>query len=138
MEERRRDFIATIFAKRDLDNVCKSEAIEHRAHGVSDIEHQHSQAAVHFVWTRTARVRCLANASNWRQRTVDQPNDSAKLYPLHRTRKRVPAKLSASALHVTGGLELRKNLLEKFDRQFLLCSKLGYLQHWPAELGGDA
>jgi hypothetical protein len=138
MEERRCDFIAAIFAKCDVDNVCKSEAIEHRADGVSNIEHQHSQAAVHFVWTRAASVRCLANASNWRQRPVDQSNNSAKLYSLHGPRKRVTPKLSASALHVTGALELGKNLLEKFDWQFLLCGELGYLQHRPAKLRGDA
>jgi hypothetical protein len=71
MEERRRDFITTIFAKRDLDDVHKSEAIEHRSDRVSNIEHQHSQAAVHFIRAGAARVRCGANAPDRRQRAVD-------------------------------------------------------------------
>ena len=116
MKERRRDFIATIFAKRDLDDVCKSEAIEYCGDGVSNVEHQHAQAAVHFIRAGAARVGCGANAPDRRQRPVDQPNDGAELYLAHRTGQRVTAELPAPAFHVSGGFELRENLLEEFDR----------------------
>ena len=116
MEERRRDFIATILAKCDLDDICKCEAIEHCGDRVSNVEHQHPQAAVNFIRAGAARVGCLANASNRRQWPLNQPNDSAEFYPARGTRKGITAKLSASALHVSGSLELRKNLLKKFDR----------------------
>src|SRR5206468_7524968 len=90
------------------------------------------------IRTGAARVGCLANAPDWRQRPVDQPNDGAKFYPAHRACKGVTAELSASAFHVSGRLELHKNLLEKFDRQFFFRRQLAYLEHWPAKFGGDA
>jgi hypothetical protein len=138
MEERGRDFIATIFAKRDLDDICESEAIEHCADGVSNVEHQHSQAAVRLVGARAPCVGCSTNAPDWRQRSFKQPNDGAKFYPAHRPRQRVPAEFSAPAFHVSGRLELHKNLLEKFDRQFFFRGELAYLKHRPAEFGGNA
>ena len=138
MEERRCDFIAAIFAKRDLDDVCKSEAIENRADRVSNIEHQHAQAAVHFIRARAPRVGCSTNAPNWRQRSFEQPNDGAKLYSIHRPRERIAAKLPASAFHISGRLELHKNLLEKFDWQFFFRGQLTYLKHRPAEFRRDA
>ena len=116
MEERRRDLIATIFAKCDLDDICKSEAIEYCADGISNVEHQHSQAAVNFIRARAARVGCLAHASNRCEWAINQANDGAELYPAHRTCKRVTAELSAPAFHVSGGFELRENLLKEFDR----------------------
>jgi hypothetical protein len=116
MEERRRDFIATIFAKRDLDDICEGEAIEQRADRISNVEHQHSQAAVNFIWTRAARVGCLANAADRRQRSINKTNNGAKFYSPHWPRQRVAAKLSPSAFHVSNGLELRKDLLKEFDR----------------------
>jgi hypothetical protein len=119
MEERRRDFIATIFAKRDLNDVCKSEAIEHCAYRVSNVKHQHSQAAVHFIRAGAPRVGCRANAPDRREGAIDQANDSAKFYPADGPRERVTAKFSTSAFHISGGLELHENLLEKFNWQFL-------------------
>ena len=137
MQKRRRNFVASIFAKRDLDDVCKSKAIEQCADCVSNVEHQHSQTAVNFIRARAARVGCLADAPNRCQGPVNQPNDGAKLNSVHGPRERVAAKLSAPALHVSSGLELRKNLLEEFDRQFFLGGQFAHLQHRPAEFGGD-
>src|SRR4030095_7453412 len=117
VQKRRRNFIATIFAKRDLDDICESETIEHGADGIPNVEHQHAQAAVDFVRARAARVRCLTNTPNRRQWPLNQPNDSAEFYSTHWPRKGVAAKLSASAFHVSGRLELRKNLLKEFARQ---------------------
>ena len=120
MKKRRRDLIPAIFAKRDLDDVGKGIAIEDCADGIPHIEHQDSQTAVNFIRTGALGVGRLANASDRRQRSVDQPNGGAKLYPVHRTRKGVTTELSASALHVSRCLQLRENLFEKFDRQFFL------------------
>ena len=133
MEERRRDFIATIFAKRDLDDIGESEAIEHCADGVSNVEHQHSQPAVNFIRARATSVGCPANTPDRRQGPIDQSNDGAKFYPLHRPRERIAPKLSAPAFHVSGRFQLRKNLLEELDRQFFFRSELAYLEHWPAQ-----
>ena len=118
MQKRRTNFIAPIFAKRDVDDVGESEAIEHRADGVSNVEHQHSQTAVRLIRAGAARVRGSANTPDWRQRPVDQSDNGAEFYPFHRPRERVTAELSAPAFHVSGRLKLRKNLLKKFDRQF--------------------
>src|SRR5262245_11655714 len=115
VEERRCYFVATILAKSNLDDVCKREAIEHGADGVSDVEHQHSQATVHFVRAGAACIGCGTDAPDRCQRPIDQPNDGSKLYLAHGTRKRVPAKLPAPAFHITGGFKLRKNLLQEFD-----------------------
>ena len=120
MEERRRDFVAPIFAKGDRDDVGKGIAIEDCADGIPHIEHQDSQTAVSFIRTGAAHIGCLANASDWRQRPVNQPNDSAKLDLLHGPGERVATIFSASAFDVSRGFELRENLFEKFDRQFLL------------------
>jgi len=86
MKKRRRDLIPAKFAKRDLDDVGEGVAIEQFGDRVPDVEHQHSQAAVHFIRTGASRVGCLANASNRCQRPVDQANNSAKLYPIHGAR----------------------------------------------------
>ena len=120
MEEGRREFVATIFAKRDLDDISKSETIEHCADGIPNVEHQHAQAAVHFVRARAARVGCLTNTPNRRQWPLNQSNDRTEFYSAHWPRKGVATILSASAFHVSGRLELRKNLLKEFDRQFFL------------------
>jgi hypothetical protein len=64
----------------------------------------------------------LADAPDRCQRPVNRPNDDAKPYSLHGPGEGVAAEFSASAFHVSGGLELRKNLLEEFDRQFFLRS----------------
>jgi hypothetical protein len=56
MEKRRRNLVAAIFAKCDLDDFGQGMAIEHCAGGVSNVEHQHSQAAMHFVRAGAARV----------------------------------------------------------------------------------
>lgn len=133
MEKRGRNLVPPIFAERDLDNICESEAIEDCADGVSNVEHQHSQAAVHFIRAGAAPVRRGANAPDRRERPIDQSNDGAKFYPLHRPRERIAPKLSAPAFHVSGRLKLRKNLLEELDRQFFFRSDLAYLEHWPAE-----
>ena len=93
---------------------------------------------MHFIRAGAARIGRLANAPDWCQRPVNQPNDRAKLYSVHGPRERVAAKLSASAFHVSGRLELRKDLLEKFARQFFFSGQFAHLQHWPAEFGGDA
>ena len=138
MEKRRRDLIAAIFAKCDVDDVSQREAIKHRADRVANVEHQHSQTAVHFIRAGAARIGCLANAPNWRQGSVDQPDDGAKLYPLHGSRERIASKLSAPGLHVPSCFELPKNLLQEFDRQFLFRGQLAYLKHGPAEFGGNA
>src|SRR5438093_1262246 len=61
--------------------------IEQFGNRVSNVEHQHSQAAVHLVRAGAASVGCLANAPNRRQRSVNQPNNGAKLYPAHGPRK---------------------------------------------------
>ena len=79
VQKRRRNFVAPIFAKRDLDDVGKSITIQDCADGVPHIEHQDSQAAVNFIRARAAGVRCLANASDRRQWAIDQPNDSPNL-----------------------------------------------------------
>src|SRR6266480_3755046 len=102
MKKRRRDLIPAKFAKCNLDNVGEGVAIEQFGDRVSNVEHQHSQATVHFIGAGTASVRCLANAPYRRQRSVNQPNDTTKL--------------PASAFHISGCLKLRKNLLEEFDR----------------------
>ncbi len=138
MEKRWRDLIPAIFAKRDLDDICKSEAIEYRADSVSNVEHQHSQPAVHFIRAGAARIGCLAHAPDRRERAVNQPNDGAKFYPPHRACERVTAELSPSAFDISGRLELHKNLLEKFDWQFFFCRELTYLQHGPTEFGSDS
>src|SRR5438067_13847192 len=117
MKKRRRNLIATILAKCDFDDVCEGEAIEHCADGVSNVEHQHSQPAVHFIRAGAARIGCLAHAPDRRERAVNQPNDGAKFYPPHRACERVTTELSASAFDISGRLELHKNLLEKFDWQ---------------------
>jgi hypothetical protein len=122
MEERRRNLITTIFAKRDVHDICKSKAIEHRADGVSNVEHQHSQAAVRLIWAGAALVRCSTNTADRCQRPVDQSDDGAKFYAPHGPRERVTAKLTAPRFDISSGLELRKNLLKKFDRQFFFRS----------------
>ena len=138
MEKRRRDLIPAIFAKCDVDDVRQREAIKHRADRVSNVEHQHSQTAVEFIRAGAARVARLANAPNWRQGSVDQSDDSAKLYPLHGSRERIATKLSAPAFHVSGRFKLCKNLFEKLDWQFFFYGQFAYLEHWPAEFGGDS
>ena len=119
MQKRRRNFVASIFAKRDLDDVCQRVTIQNRADGVSHVEHQYSQPAMNLIRARAASVRCLANAPDRRQWAFDQANDRPEFDLVHGTRERVAAKLSASAFHESGSFELRKNLLKKFDRQFL-------------------
>src|SRR5262249_58429444 len=66
------------------------------------------------------------------------PNDGAELYSFHRPRQRVAAKFSGPAFDVPSCLELRKNLLKEFDRQFFFRGQLTYLKHRPPELRGDA
>ena len=122
MQKRRSNFVAPIFAKRNVDDVGESEAIEHRADGVSNVEHQHSQTTVGLIRAGAARVRGSANTPDWRQRPVDQSDNGAKLYSAHGARERVTAELSAPAFHISSRLELRKNLLKKFDRQFFFRS----------------
>jgi hypothetical protein len=51
-----------------------------------------SLGAVHFIRAGAARIGCLANASNRRQRSVDQPDNGPKLYPIHGSRERIPPK----------------------------------------------
>ena len=120
MQKRRRNFVAPIFAKGDLDDVCESVAIEDRADSIPDVEHEDSQPAVNLVRARTGGVRRLANAADRRQRPFNQTNDLAKFDPVHRPGEGVSAKFSASALDVSSCLKLRENLLKKFDRQFFL------------------
>ena len=72
MEERRRDFVAPIFAKGDLDDIGKGIAIQDRADGIPNVEHQDSQATVNFIRARAASVGCLADAPNRRQWAIDQ------------------------------------------------------------------
>ena len=93
---------------------------------------------MHFIRARAARIARLTNAPNRRQWSVDQSDDSAKLYPLHGSRERIAPKLSAPAFHVSGRFKLCKNLLEKLDWQFFFYGQFAYLEHWPAEFGGDA
>jgi hypothetical protein len=49
VKERRTDFIAPIFAKRNFDDISESVSIQDCADGVSHIEHQEPQAAVNFI-----------------------------------------------------------------------------------------
>ena len=49
MKKRRRDFVALVFAKRDFNDVGKRIAIQYRANGIPNVEHQDSQAAVIFI-----------------------------------------------------------------------------------------
>ena len=97
MQKRRRDFVAPIFAKRNLDDVGERIAIEDRADGIPDVEHENPQAAVSLIRARAASVRCLANAADRRQWAFDQANDLAEFDSVHRTSERVAAKFSASA-----------------------------------------
>ena len=120
VQKRRRDFVAPIFAKRKLDNVGKRIAIEDRADSIPDVEHEDPQAAVSLIRARAASVRCLANAADRRQWAFNPANDLTEFDPVHRPGEGVSAKFSASALDVSSCLELRENLLEKFDRQFFL------------------
>lgn len=133
MEERRRDFIATIFPKRDVHDICKGEAIEHCGDGVSHVEHQHSQAAMRLIWAGAARVRGSANTSDWRERSVDQSDNGTEFYSPHGACERIAPKLSAPCFDVSRGLELGKNLLQKFNWQFFFGGQLTYLEHGPAE-----
>lgn len=118
MQERRSNFVAPIFAKSDLDDVCESITIQDCADGISHIEHQDPQPAVNLVGARTASVARLANAADRCQRPIDEANDGAEFDPAHRAREGVPAEFSASAHHVAGGFQLCENLLKKLDRQF--------------------
>ena len=83
MEKRRRDFVAPILAKRDLDDVGKCITIQNRADRVPHIEHQDSQAAMSLIRARAASVRCLANAADRRQWAFDQANDLAEFDSVH-------------------------------------------------------
>ena len=49
MKKRRRDFVAPVFAKRDRDDVGKGIAVQYRADGIPNVEHQDPQAAVIFI-----------------------------------------------------------------------------------------
>ena len=138
MQKWRRDFIAPIFAKRDLNDVGEGIAIEDCADRISNVEHQYPEPAVNFIRARAASVGRLANAANGRQRSVDQTNDFAKFDLTHRPAKGVAAEFSASAYYISARLELREDLLKKFDRQFFFRGQLAYLQHWPAKLSSDA
>jgi len=120
VQKRRRNFVAPIFAKGDLDDVCESIAIEDRADSIPDVEHEDSQPAVNLVRARAGGVRCLANAADRRQRAFNQTNDFTKCDPVHRPGEGVSAKFSAPAFHVSSRLQLSENLFEKFDRQFFL------------------
>src|SRR5437899_8556897 len=91
-----------------------------------------------FVWAGASNVGSLAEAANRREWPVDQPDHLAKLDAVHSTSERITAELSASALDVTGGLELHEDLLEKFDRELLLGSQLPDLNDRAAEFMGDA
>jgi hypothetical protein len=71
VQKRRRDFVAPIFAKRNLDNVRKRIAIQNRADCVPHIEHQDSQAAMSLIRARAASVGHLANAADRRQWSVN-------------------------------------------------------------------
>lgn len=119
-QKRRGYFVAPIFAKRDVDDVGKSIAIEDRADSISDVEHEDPQSAVSLIRAGAASVRCLANAADRRQRAINQPNDLAKFDSVRRAGERVAAKFSAPARHVSSRLQLRENLFEKFNGEFLL------------------
>ena len=102
VEERRRDFVAPIFAKGDLDDVGKGIAIQDRADGIPHVEHQYSEPAMNFIRARAAGVGCLADAADRRQWAIDHANDLAKFDLVHGPGERVATKFSASALHVSG------------------------------------
>lgn len=101
MEKRRRNFVASISAKRDLDDVGKGIAIQDCADRIPNIEHQDSQAAVSFIRARAAGVRRLADTTNRRQWAIDHANDLTKFNSVHRSGERVAAKFSASAFDVS-------------------------------------
>src|SRR5205823_13814123 len=84
------------------------------------------------------RIRGLADTRYRRERTVDQANDRANLDPVHRFTQRITAQLSSLADDVSAGLQLRKNLFEKFDRQLFLGRELTDLENGTPELHGNS
>ena len=95
MKKRRRDLIPAIFAKRDLDDVGKRVAIQDRADGIPNVEHQDSQPAMRFIGTGAACVGCSTDAADRRQWTFDQADYLAKLDSVHGTCSPVAARILA-------------------------------------------
>src|SRR5437764_11599318 len=133
-----RDFVASHFAQRDFDNVSQGVAVENLDYSGTDIEHEHTQAAVVFVWTSTTRIGRLADAWDRSKWSVNQSDDGTELDPVHWTGKRVAPVFSALAHDKTARFQLGEDLLKEFDWQFFLGREFTDLEDGPAQFGRDS
>src|SRR5438552_231728 len=133
-----RDFVASHFAQRDFDNVRQGVAVENFSDSGADIEHQHAQAAMVFVWTSTTRVGRLADARDRSEWSINQSDDGAELDAVHGAGQRIAAVFSALAHDKTARFQLGKDLLEKLDWKFLFRGQLADLEDGPSQLGRDS
>lgn len=69
--EGRDDFVAAHFPQCDFNNVSQGVAIEDFGDGVSNIEHEHAQAAVRFVRAGAPSIGGQTYALDWCERSID-------------------------------------------------------------------
>src|SRR5690606_39159537 len=108
---------ATDFSQCDFDDVMQSVTVEDGGDRVADIDHQHPETAVRFVWTGTTFVGGDAGATDRRERTVEQADDVPHSNRGCRFRHEVAAAFAALGVHIPGGPKLNENLFEKLQRK---------------------
>lgn len=127
------DLIFSKLPHRDFHDVSESKSVENVRDCVSNIEHQHAEAAVLFVGTTTAFVGGLADTGDRGQRTVDKSHDLADGNVFRWPRQKVAAMFSAPALEVTGSLELHQDLFEELDWQPFFGREFAHLEQRTAD-----
>ena len=129
---------AVHFAEGYIDDIGEAIAIEDLGDGVSDIEHEHAEAAVIFVWAGAAFVSGDADAGNGGEWAIDQADDLTENDLAGGFSEGVSARLSSFGLDEAPDAELGEDLFEKLYGKTFFSNEFANFQHRATHFIGDA
>jgi len=129
---------AVHFAEGDIDDIGEAITIEDLGDGVSDIEHEHAESAVIFVWAGAAFVSGDTDARNGGEWAIDQADDLTENDLAGGFSEGVTAGLSALGLDEAPEAELGEDLFEKLYGKTFFGNEFTNFEHGATHGIGDA